>query len=125
VLFPSVSALYLYEANATNRVLKFMDGVTPTERIVQADNANPRGANLEAALRQRGDGGVYSALLTTYVQAYVSDQLSGPTPAALLLSPTLRRTGTLARENPLSLDRVIIDAQNIRLRVYYTKPSPR
>jgi hypothetical protein len=115
--FAAPAALYIYEAAANNRVLKFSDNGTPTERIVQADNANPRGSGVAATLRQREENGPYSTLITNYVQAYASSQLSGSAPGALLLSPSLRTA------DQLTLDRAAIDASNIRLRVYYSKPA--
>jgi len=59
--------------------------------------------------------------VTSYLQAYLNDQLNGPLPAALLLLPTIRRSPTL------TLNRSTLDVGNAgrspRLRVYYTKPQ--
>ncbi|UYZ58429.1 DUF4270 domain-containing protein [Hymenobacter latericus] len=128
LVYPAPSSLYLYEANARNQVLKTNNGLTQSLRFVLGENVNSQGQRLEAQLtRQNTATGVsnnYTALLTTYVQTYVTNQLATPYPAAFILSPTLRRE---LRGNetslPLSLDRATIDASNIRLRVYYSKPG--
>ncbi|WP_162910793.1 DUF4270 family protein [Hymenobacter oligotrophus] len=128
LVYPAPTSLYLYEANARNQVLKTTTGASQSLRFVLGENANAQGQRLEAQLNRQstatGPSNNYTTLLTTYVQTYVTNQLPTPYPAAFILSPTLRRE---LRSNetslPLSLDRATIDASNIRLRVYYSKPG--
>jgi hypothetical protein len=119
--FSAPPQLFLYEANNTNnRVLTYTSGVTTLERLVQKDGYIAPTAGQEASFvlnNVSATNKYYSGLMTTYVQAYAKNQLATPLPTAFLLSPTLRRAGA-----PLTLDRAAIDAQNIKLRVYYSKP---
>lgn len=122
--FNAPAQLYLYEANnANNRILVYRNGVSELERLVQQNglltpvNNQPLPFLLTDA---DADNKYYSALITNYVQAYMKGQLPEPTPSAFLLSPTRRRAG-----GELSLDRATLDAQNIKLRVYYSKTTAR
>jgi hypothetical protein len=119
-LFPLPPAMYLYEASPNNRVLLRKVGLTPTERLVQANGNNPTGSQQEAVLalaETSATNKYYSAVITSYVQAYANDQLSGERPSSFLLTPNLRRLGLL------SLNRATLDATGMRLRVYYTTPQ--
>ncbi|OON70924.1 DUF4270 family protein [Hymenobacter sp. CRA2] len=120
--FSAPAQLYLYELGSDNSVLTYLNGVTPTERAVQQDGYSVTTAGKEEPFVLRDTSATskyYTGLMTSYVQAYAKNQLAGPLPAAFLLSPTLRRGGTL------SLNRAALDASNIRLRVYYSKPAAR
>ncbi|GAB3826962.1 DUF4270 family protein [Hymenobacter jeollabukensis] len=122
--FVAPAQLFLFEANnANNRVLIFQNGVNPLERLVQQEGflAPTAGRPLAIPITEaNATTQYYSALLTSYVQAYAKNQLPEPLPSALLLSPTRRRTG-----GELSLDRAALDASNIKLRVYYSKTTAR
>ncbi|WP_165903828.1 DUF4270 family protein [Hymenobacter gummosus] len=122
--FAAPSQLYLYEANnANNRVLKYTSGVNTVDRLVQNEGYLVPTTGQEAAFRLTevsATNKYYSGLMTGYVQAYAKNQLSGPAPSAFLVSPTLRRPSS-----PLTLDRAAIDAQNIKLRVYYSNATAR
>jgi len=102
---------------AANRVLQRVVGFQPHDRVAQADGALPLGVNAPAVGGLVDAGGAqpyYSLLLTSYLQAYLNNQLDG-NPDALVLVPNIRSSATLA------LNRAAIDAANIRLRVYYSK----
>jgi Domain of unknown function (DUF4270) len=122
--FAAPSQLYLYEANNNNnRVFVYTSGVNRIERLVQNEGYLVPTVGQEAAFRLTevsATNKYYSGLMTSYVQAYAKNQLSGPAPSAFLVSPTLRRTSA-----PLTLDRAALDAQNIKLRVYYSKATAR
>lgn len=126
LLFAAPSKAYLLEANANNQVMYRLVGITKVERLVLSSGAEQQGvgapsadayygAAAEAVLYPLSDTNrYYSMVLTGYVQAYAYDKLGG-TPAALLLTPTLRTTPSL------SLERAVLDGNNIKLRVYYSK----
>ncbi|QHJ08410.1 DUF4270 family protein [Hymenobacter busanensis] len=119
-LFTLPNALFLYEVNRNNRILLRTVNAEPKERAVQADGQNPRGIENEAALlsaEPTTGNRQFSTSLTSYVQAYLNNQLDGERPAGFLLTPSLRRAGQL------SLDRAVLNASGIRLRVYYTTPK--
>ncbi|GAB2945576.1 hypothetical protein GCM10027048_08280 [Hymenobacter coalescens] len=122
--FAAPSRLYLFEANKdNNRPLIYRNGLTTAERLVQQDGFILPTSDKALAFTFVDAGAntkYYTGLMTTYVQAYAKNQLSGPTPTAFLLSPTVRRTG-----GDLTLDRAAIDAQNIKLRVYYSNATAR
>ncbi|MDO7873239.1 DUF4270 family protein [Hymenobacter sp. ASUV-10] len=121
LLFPNSPLLYLLEANASNEVLQRTLSYVPYDRVVQTDGANPRGAGeiRNFAFGTIVNGGTsqpyYSILLTTYLQAYLNNNLDGELPASLILMPTVRQSSTL------SLNRTAIDADNIHLFVYYSQ----
>jgi hypothetical protein len=117
-LFPLPRRLYLYEANASNQVLQGLVNNFRTDRVVLGDSTNAQGQRLEAAARFYDLGSnnkYYSVLITNYVQSYIYSQTDATRPAALILSPTLRTLPTL------KLNRAVLDAENITLRVYYSK----
>ncbi|KUG06007.1 hypothetical protein ASU33_01130 [Solirubrum puertoriconensis] len=128
IVYPAPTTLYIYEANTRNQVLKATSNLTESLRFVLGENVNSQGQRLEAQLIRQssttGTNSTYTALLTTYVQTYVTNQLTAPYPAAFIVSPTLRRELRSGETSlPLSLDRAAIDASNVRLRVYYSKPG--
>ncbi|MCB2380169.1 DUF4270 domain-containing protein [Hymenobacter sp. BT635] len=117
LLFPSPTQAYLYELNANNRVLLRTINTSPAERIVQTNLASPLGQGNEAIVSLYNvspTNKYYSVVITTYLQAYLANQL-GEQPAAFMLSPFLRRSFGL------SLNRSVLDARNIKLRVYSSK----
>ncbi|TGE14912.1 DUF4270 family protein [Hymenobacter elongatus] len=117
ILFPNPTQAFLYEINAKNRVLQRTVNISSVERIVQTNLANPLGQGNEAVVTLFDfgpDNKYYSVVITTYLQAYLANQL-GEQAAALMVSPVLRRSLTL------NLNRSILDAQNIKLRVYSSK----
>lgn len=126
LLFPAPKTAYLQEANANNQVLNRLVGITKVERIVLGNGVDPQGAGAPTADAYYGAAAAatlyplsdtnryYSMVLTSYVQAYAYDKIGGA-PAALFLTPTLRVTPNL------SLERAVLDGNNIKLRVYYSK----
>lgn len=119
VLFPNPSLLYAVEVDGNNGVLERTANFTPRERVVQEDGANPLGTGqpaLGVLIDPVTNQSYYSMPITNYLQAYLNNKLEG-NPAALVLLPTIRTS------RALSLNRAALDANNIRLRVYYsTKP---
>jgi hypothetical protein len=120
-VFPYPTTFYALEVDAGNNILtRTVNGVS-TERIVQRDGANQQGTGNDASaafLNSGSTGPYYTYLMTDYLQAYLTTNALGtdvPLPAALVLSPTLRSTPSL------TLNRAVIDATNIRLRVYYSQ----
>jgi len=132
LLFAVPSTSYLYEVNANNESLRRLLLNNRVERIVLQDGVDQLGDGLtsidgyyrnaaEATFYSLSDANsYYSMVLTGYVQSYVYDRLSGATPAAFVLSPSLRNS---SRQNPLSLNlnRAVLDGTGIKLRVYYSQ----
>lgn len=128
-LFPYPNSLYLYEVNNANTVLTRNVGATTYERLVPAEGINSvsglrltpasagPGVSPAVATFVAGQDPVqqYSVPLTEYLQAYLQNRLDGELPGGLILSPTLRSNSVL------SLNRAQLDANNIKLRVYYSK----
>jgi hypothetical protein len=121
LLFPNTPLLYALEANASNEVLQRVVSYVPYDRVVQADGTNPRGAG---DLRYATVGTIvnagttqpyYSILLTSYLQAYLNNNLDGELPTSLVLMPAVQQSATL------SLNRTALDADNIHLFVYYSQ----
>ena len=132
-LFPYPTATYLYEARADNQVLQRARlGHIEVNRLVQAEGFNqqsqsvgPQGQGSQATgllYALDATNSYYSILVTSYVQAYLLNQLGGDLPDALLLSPTLVLPQAYQPDNnlTLSLNRAALDASNIKLRVYYS-----
>ncbi|MCA8833052.1 DUF4270 domain-containing protein [Hymenobacter sp. BT728] len=125
-LFPYPGGLYLYEANSQNEILTRTVGATTYDRLVPAEGAvgsvrlTPTSAGPGTAAQAVTPTGqdpiqYYAVPLTEYLQAYLQNRLDGELPSGLLLSPTLRSNLTL------NLNRAQLDANNIKLRVYYSK----
>jgi hypothetical protein len=121
LLFSNPTLLFAVEANASNEALQRVVNYVPYDRVVQADGSNPRGVG---DTRTFATGTIvnsgtaqpyYSLLLTTYLQAYLNNNLDGDLPANLLLVPSVQQSTTL------SLNRAAIDADNIHLFVYYSQ----
>ena len=118
VLFPNPSQLYATEVSATNEVLQRIISYLPTDRIVQADGTSQTGAGSPATglLTTVSAAQTYYTLpITSYLQAYLNNQLDGNPTGGIVLVPNIRNTNTL------TLNRTVLDAANIKLRVYYSK----
>ncbi|MBF9223463.1 DUF4270 family protein [Hymenobacter ruricola] len=115
-LYGNPSQLYAVEVDANNNVLQRIINFLPTDRVVQADGADPQsaGAPTLGVLNATGAQSYYAVPVTSYMQAYFYNKL-GTVPAALVLAPNIRASTGLA------LNRAALDAANIRLRVYYSK----
>ena len=125
-LFQNPSQLYAVEVNSANTVLQRIANFLPTDRIVQADGSSQVGAGVPAVgyLTTISAGQTYYTLpITSYLQAYLNNQL-GSNPAALVLladSYAVTPAAGLRLYNTLTLNRAVLDASNIKLRVYYSK----
>ena len=116
-LFNSPSLLYAVEVDGRNNVLQRIVNYIPTDRVVQADGSNPTGTNSYAVgglVDATTTQAYYTLPITSYLQAYLYDTLGG-NPAALVLVPNVQNSSTLA------LNRAVLDAANIKLRIYYSK----
>lgn len=120
---------YLYEANNdNNHVLQrtlVLDPVAPINRLVQADQSSQQSQSVSS----QAEGTLYSVdastfyysiLMTGYTQAYLLNQLDGELPSAFLFSPTLSLPKAYQPTLNVSLNRAVLDANNIKLRVYYS-----
>ena len=127
-LFPYPTGLYLYEVNDANEALIRTSGAQTAERLVQREGiietssgsfrATPVtvGAPAQAVFPLGQNPPQYYAVsVTEYLQAYLQNRLEGELPTGLLLSPILRSATSL------TLNRAQLDANNIKLRVYYSK----
>jgi hypothetical protein len=137
LLFTLPAESYLYEVNANNQSLYRPLLNTRVERLVLRDGIPQTGAGLTSITDQTDGNGNrfgyyqnaatgtlytlsdanqnYSLIMTGYVQAYVYDKLEGVLPTAFILSPSLRNG------YGLGLERAVLDANNIKLRVYYSQ----
>lgn len=123
VLFTNPAQLYAVEVNSANTVLQRIFNYLPTDRIVQADGNNPLGSGAPAIGAISALQTYYTLPVTTYLQAYLNNQLGG-NPASLVLladSYPITPTSGLPLYNTLTLNRAALDANNIKLRVYYSK----
>jgi hypothetical protein len=126
--FPNPSFAFLYEVNRNNQVLtRNINGVIQ-DRLVQSDISPAQGAGSAAVVTYYDLGPTnkyYSVLLTSYVQAYVAGKLDAELPEGFLLTPSARSINNLTTDagvgpllSNLTLNRAVLDANNIRLRVY-------
>ena len=116
-LFSNPGALYAVEVDASNNALQRTVNFLPSDRVVQADGANQLGGGTPAKgalINGNSPQAYYSLPITNYLDAFLKDKLEG-SPAALVLTPSVQTTGTL------SLKRAVLDANNITLRVYFSK----
>ncbi|MDQ2793131.1 MAG: DUF4270 domain-containing protein [Bacteroidota bacterium] len=123
VLFSRPSQLYAVEVNAANTVLQRLVNYLPTDRIVQADGSSPTGNGTPAVgtLTTISAAQTYYTLpVTSYLQAYLNNQLGG-NPASLVLLADSYAATPLRLYSTLTLNRAVLDAPNIKLRVYYSK----
>jgi hypothetical protein len=128
-LFANPAQLYAVEVEANNTVLQRTINYLPTDRLVQADGLDQLGSGFPAfgTLNTTTPAQPYYSIpVTSYLQAYLTDKLSG-NPVSLVLtpdsSPLASRNGisTIQPYNTLTLNRAALDAPNIKLRVYYSK----
>ncbi len=116
-LYPNPTAIYALEVDANNTPLQRLSNFLPTNRLVQADGQNQLGTS-QPALGTLVDASstqpYYNLVITNYLQAFLTNKLEG-NPAALVLVPNISSTATLG------LNRAAIDANNISLRVYFSK----
>ncbi|SDY02344.1 DUF4270 family protein [Hymenobacter psychrophilus] len=142
-LFPYPSALYLYEVNDTNQILTRQSGASTIDRLVQQDEPVQLSSGALVLPSSTGVGypapvlvpfgqnptQFYTVSITKYLQVFLQNRFNTgeDRPSGLLLSPALRnseglllpqQSGTVAN---LNLNRAQLDANNIRLRVYYSK----
>ena len=116
-LFGNPLFLYAVEVDAGNNALQRTVNFLPSDRVVQADGANQLGGGFPATSKLENGASsqaYYSLPITNYLDAFLKDKLEG-NPAALVLVPSTQTSGTL------SLNRAVLDANNITLRVYYSK----
>ena len=123
VLFPTPSQLYAVEVNSANTVLQRIVNYLPTDRIVQADGSRQIGAGIPAVgylTTVSATQTYYTLPVTSYLQAYLNNQLGG-NPTSLVLLADSYALSPLRLYNTLTLNRAALDAANIKLRVYYSK----
>ena len=116
-LFANPNQLYAVEVDGNNDVLQRTTNFIVADRVVQADGQNQLGTGAPAIglLTNATTSQIfYSLPITNYLQAYLTDKLDGRA-AALVLTPNVRAS------NSLLLNRAVLDANNIKLRVYYSK----
>ncbi|MCC2545778.1 DUF4270 family protein [Hymenobacter sp. BT175] len=113
-VFTNPANAYVYELGNNNRVLRRTVGISNVDRVIQRDGANQQGENAEAIGTLDITGRFYTVVITSYLQAYLYNQIPGTKPTAFMVSPVLRRS------TGLSLNRAVLDANNITLRVYYS-----
>ena len=122
-LFQNPLQLYAVEVNSFNTVLQRVVNFLPTDRIVQADGSRQIGSGAPAvgSLTTISAAQTYYTLpVTSYLQAYLNNQLGG-NPASLVLLADSYNGFPLRLYNTLTLNRATLDAANIKLRVYYSK----
>ncbi|MFD2719223.1 DUF4270 family protein [Hymenobacter monticola] len=116
VLYSSPLQLFGVETDANNSILQRTVNFLSVDRVVQADGQNPLGTGYPAAgvLADASGQSSYTIPITSFLQNYL---YSDPATKAkyLVLTPNIR---TLSN---LSLNRAALDANNIRLRVYYSR----
>ena len=123
VLFPLPNQLYAVEVNSANTVLQRIINYLPSPRVVQADGSSQIGSGIPAVgtLTSLSAAQTYYTLpITSYLQAYLNNQLGG-NPASLVLLGDSYPSPPLRLYNTLTLNRAVLDAANIKLRVYYSK----
>ncbi len=127
-LYANPAGIYAKEVDGNNQALLHLAALIPAARLVQADGTLQKGIGADAIgplVNGASPAPYYSLLVTSYLQAYLSNSLDGPQPAALLLLPTeigASTNGALGRNrNALLLNRAVLDASNVRLRVYYSQ----
>ena len=133
-LFPNPAQTYIYEANANGRILERVVNGVPTKRLIQANDQsqqtqyiNPQnGAPSQAVgtlYTLDASNTYYSTLVTSYVQAYLLNQLGGEQPASYILSPTLSLPQVFQPALGLTLNRAALDGNGIKLRIYFSRTN--
>ncbi|MDQ2770336.1 MAG: DUF4270 domain-containing protein [Bacteroidota bacterium] len=115
-LFPNPNQLYAVEVDGSNNILQRIFNYLPYDRVIQADGAvaTSVGAASAGVLNTITAQPYYAISVTSYLQAYLGDKLDG-NPASVVLAPSYQYSNTLA------LNRAALDANAIKLRVYYSK----
>ena len=116
-LLPNPAQVYAVEVDGGNTVLQRILNFQSYDRVVQGDGQVQQGASAPAVgvLMDAGTAQpYYSLVISSYLQAYLRNQLGG-NPASLVLVPTTRNSSALG------LNRAAVSAADIRLRVYYSK----
>jgi hypothetical protein len=116
-LLSTPERIYAVEVDANNKVLQRNINFLPTDRVVQADGANQLSSGSEAVgtlVSTSSTQAYYNLVISNYLQAYLTNKLDGK-PTSLVLVPNISTSPNL------SLNRAVIDAANISLRVYYSK----
>ncbi|MBF9142920.1 DUF4270 family protein [Hymenobacter properus] len=116
VLYTNPAQLYAVEVDANNAILQRTVNFLSVDRVVQADGQNPVGTGYPATgpLANATGQSSYTIPITSFLQNYF---YSAPATKAkyLVLTPNIRT------QSNLSLNRAALDANNIRLRVYYSR----
>jgi len=121
LVFPNPKQAVVYELDANNKILQRTINISQYERLIQADGANQQsvGSTAVASYYDLGPTNKYYSLsMTSYLQSYVYDILAGERPAAFMLYPVVRYSSSAL---DLTLNRAVLDASNIKLRVYFSK----
>ena len=116
-LFGNPTQLYAVEVDANNVALQRTVNFIPTDRVVQTDGAVQTSGGLPATgtlNNATSTQAYYSLPITNYLDAFLKNKLEG-NPISLVLTPSIQASSTL------SLNRAVLDANNITLRVYYSK----
>ena len=127
-LFPNPAQTYIYEANANGRILeRVVDGV-PTKRLIQANDQSQQTQTVQSQAvgtlyTLDASNTYYSTLVTSYVQAYLLNQLGGEQPASYILSPTLSLPRAFQPMLGLTLNRAALDGNGIKLRIYFSRTN--
>jgi hypothetical protein len=123
-LFQYPAGIFAYEANSRNRVINRLVNLIPTPRVVQANGSAPTGSGADAVsglINSTTTTPYYSLVITTYLQAYLANSLSGDRPDALILKPAGFTSAGTRNQLGLDLNRAVLDASNLKLRVYYSQ----
>ena len=116
-LFGNPTQLYAVEVDANNVALQRTVNFIPTDRVVQTDGAVQTSGGLPATgtlNNATSTQAYYSLPITNYLDAFLKNKLEG-NPISLVLTPSIQASSIL------SLNRAVLDANNITLRVYYSK----
>jgi hypothetical protein len=116
VLYSNPFQLFAVEADANNAILQRTVNFLPVDRVVQADGQNPLGTGYPAAglLVDASGQSSYTIPITSFLQNYLYSDTATKS-KYLVLTPNIRALSNL------SLSRAALDANNIRLRVYYSR----
>jgi hypothetical protein len=121
LLFTTPPQAFVYELDANNKILQRTINISPYERLIQGNGYSQQGVNNNATalfFSLSPTNKYYSISVTSYLQAYIYDNLGGERPAAFMLNPVVRYSSASLG---LTLNRAALDAQNIKLRVYFSK----
>ena len=123
-LFQYPTSIFAYEVNNSNQPLRRTVSLISTPRVVQTTGSSPIGAGNDALgiiTNSTTTAPYYSLLITTYLQAYLANNLDGSRPDALVLMPNELNSSAIRDRTALNLRRAALDANNIKLRVYYSQ----